>query len=229
MKQVLLITTVCSAICTSIYLLISSQHAPKKPQETKETENKESPKTIPASTRKRLLAWSILYASLIFVTQTGRTLIAPFLQSFVSTEEFYVGLFGSINFAGVAVIGLLTARLGDRWGKIDSILVCLLMYAVTVEVIMAFPNPAFLLFMAFFWGGAITYGALIASAIGAIAPEASRGRWISIPLSSSMIAAVIAPYVSGYLYESSPYLPFLVSLIAVIPVTTLALTKSFNE
>jgi hypothetical protein len=44
-----------------------------------------------------------------------------------------------------------------------------------------------------------------------------------------MIAAVIAPYVSGYLYENSPYLPFLVSLIAIIPATALALTKTFKE
>lgn len=232
MKQVLLITSFTSAVCTSIYLLIGSQHAPKKTKETKEekeTDNKESPKKISTSTRKRLLAWSVFYASLIFVTQTGRTLIAPFLQSFVSTEKFYVGLFGSINFAGVAIIGLLTARLGDRWSKIDSILICLLMYAITVEAILFFPNPFFLLFVAFFWGGAITYGALIASAIGTIAPETSRGKWISIPMSSSMIAAVIAPYVSGYLYESSPYLPFIVSLIAVIPVTILALMKTFKE
>ena len=48
-------------------------------------------------------------------------------------------------------------------------------------------------------------------------------------MSSSMIAAVIAPYVSGYLYESSPYLPFIVSLIAVIPVTVLALMQTFKE
>jgi len=226
MKQVLLITTVLAAVCTSMYLLIGSQHAPKK-SETKVIEK--SPKEISSSTRKRLLAWSILYASIIFATQTGRTLIAPFLNSFVSAEEFYVGLFGSVNFAGVAILGLLIARLGDRWSKIDGILICVLMYVVTVEAILFYPNPVFLLFVAFFWGGAITYGALIASAIGAMAPEASRGKWISIPMSSSMVAAVIAPYVSGYLYESSPYLPFVVSLFAAIPVVMLALTKPFEE
>jgi len=90
-------------------------------------------------------------------------------------------------------------------------------------------NSAFLLFVAFFWGGAITYGALINSVIGAIAPEASRAKWISIPMTASMTAAVVAPYLSGYLYEISPYMPFVVSLLATVPVVILALTKPFEE
>lgn len=229
MKQVLLITTVLAAVCTSIYLFIGSQHAPKKIKNKESKIIKKSAKKNSTSTRKRLLAWSVLYASIIFVTQTGRTLIAPFLNSFVSAQEFYVGLFGSVNFAGVAIIGLLIARLGDRWSKIEGILICILMYAVTAEAILFFPNPVFLLFVAFFWGGAVTYGALIASAIGAIAPEASRAKWISIPTTSAMIAAVIAPYLSGYLYQSSPYLPFIISLIAAIPVTLFALATLFKE
>jgi DHA1 family multidrug resistance protein-like MFS transporter len=229
MKQVLLITTVLAAVCTSIYLFIGSQHAPKKIENKESKIIEKSAKKNSTSSRKRLLAWSVLYASIIFVTQTGRTLIAPFLNSIVSAEEFYVGLFGSVNFAGVAIIGLLIARLGDRWSKIEGILMCILMYAVTAEAILFFPNPVFLLFVAFFWGGAVTYGALIASAIGAIAPEASRAKWISIPTTSAMIAAVIAPYLSGYLYQSSPYLPFIISLIAAIPVTLFALATLFKE
>jgi DHA1 family quinolone resistance protein-like MFS transporter len=226
MKRVLLITTMLAAVCTSVYLLIGSQHAPKK-TESKVTEK--SPEEISSPTRKSLLAWSVLYASIIFTMQTGRTLIAPFLSTFVSAQEFYVGLFGSVNFAGVAILGLLIARLADRWSKIDGVLICVLMYVVTVEAILFYPNPVFLLFVAFFWGGAVTYGALISSVIGVMAPEASRGKWISIPMSSSMVAAVIAPYVSGYLYESSPYMPFIVSLVAVIPVTLLGLTSLFKE
>jgi DHA1 family multidrug resistance protein-like MFS transporter len=229
MKQVLWITTVLAVVCTSIYLLISSQHAPEKTENKESKTVKKSPKRRSISTRKRLFVWSVLYSSVIFAMQTGRTLIAPYLNSFVSAQEFYVGLFGSVNFAGVAVIGLLIARLGDRWSKVEGILICILMYVTTVDAIMFFPNPLFLLFVAFFWGGATTYGALIASSIGAMAPETSRGKWISIPTSTAMIAAVIAPYLSGYLYDSSPYLPFIVSLIAAIPVTLFALTTIFKE
>jgi len=225
MKQVLLITTVFAAVCTSIYLFIGSQHAPKK------TENKENQpsRDISSSARKRLLAWSIFYALLVLTMQTSRTFMAPFLRDTVHAEEFYVGLFGSINFAGFAILGLLVSRLGDRWEKIDAILVCILMFALSTMAILFYPNPVFLLLVAFFWGGAIAYGALISSIIGAIAPEASRGKWISILMTSSMIAAVIAPYVGGYLYEISPYMPFFVALVVAFPVTVLALTKSFKE
>ena len=229
MKQVLLITTLFAAVCTSMYLFIGSQHPPKKKEKT---ENKGINQSLPeasSSTRKRLLAWSIFYAFIIFIMQTGRTFIAPFLKNVLHAEEFYVGLFGSVNFAGFAIIGLLIARLGERWKKIDGILVCILLYVVTAEAILFYPNLVFLLFVAFFWGGATAYGALIASAIGTIAPEASRGKWISIPMTSAMTAAVIAPYVGGYLYEISPYMPFIVSLFAAIPVVVFALTKYFEE
>jgi len=223
MKQVLLITTLFSAVCTSIYLFISSQHAPKK------TEHKSMPKEISSDIKKRLVAWSLLYAALLFAVQTARTLIAPFLATTISADRFYVGIFGSVNFAGTAFLGLLVARMGDRWGKIEGVLLCVLMHVLTVEAMLFVSNSAFLLFVAFFWGGAITYGALINSAIGAIAPEASRAKWISIPMTASMTAAVIAPYLSGYLYEISPYMPFVVSLFSIIPVILLALAKPFEE
>ncbi|MBX5327607.1 MAG: MFS transporter [Candidatus Bathyarchaeia archaeon] len=228
MKQVLLIATVFAAVCTSVYLFISSQHAPKK-TENKENQQPQPRREISSSARKRLLAWSIFYALLVFTMYVSRTFMAPFLRDTVHAEEFYIGLFGSINFAGFAILGLLVSRLGDRWEKIDAILVCVLMFALSTVAILFYPNPVFLLFVAFFWGGSIAYGALISSVIGAIAPETSRGRWISIPMSSSMVAAVIAPYVGGYLYEISPSIPFVVSLVVALPVTVLALTDLFKE
>jgi MFS family permease len=151
------------------------------------------------------------------------------LTAAISADRFYVGIFGSVNFAGTAFLGLLVARIGDRWGKIEGILLCVLMHVLTVEAMLFVSNSAFLLLVAFFWGGAITYGALINSAIGAIAPEASRAKWISIPMTASMMAAVVAPYLSGYLYEISPYMPFVISLFAAVPVILLALTKPFKE
>jgi MFS family permease len=226
MKQVLLITTLLSAICTSVYLFISSQHAPKK---TENRENREPAPKVSGSIKKRLLAWSVLYASLLFIMQTSRTFIAPFLTSVVQEDKFFVGLFGSVNFAGVAILGLSIARLSDRWGKVKAILVCVLLHALTTEAILFYHNSAFLLFTAFFWGGASAFGVLISAAVGAMAPETARARWISVPMTMGMTAAVVAPYFGGYLYEISAYLPFTVSLLGAVPVVALALTKPFEE
>jgi MFS family permease len=224
MKQVLLISTALAAVCTSIYLLISSQHPRRR--ETKETTD--SVQIVSSSVKRRLLAWSLFYAALILAMQTARTFIAPYLIDVMHETDSYVGLFGSINFAGVTALGLFIARMGDRWKKVDAILLCVLLHAVTTEAILFYPHPVFLLGVAFFWGGAGTFGALINSVIGSIAPEASRGKWMSIPMSSAMIAAVVAPYLGGYLYEVSPYMPFVVSLFAALPATVLALSKVFD-
>jgi len=126
------------------------------------------------------------------------------------------------------MLGLLIGMIGDKLGNIDGVLTCVLLHVLTTAAILFYPKPIFLLFMAFFWGGASAFGPLINSAIGAIAPETSRAKWMSIPTTSSMTGAVIAPYLGGYLFENS-LLPFAISLFATIPVTALALAKPFKE
>ncbi len=70
---------------------------------------------------------------------------------------------------------------------------------------------------------------LMGAVISPIAPETSRARWISVPLSASMFAAFLAPYLGGLLYESSPYNPFLVFIVATALLSVLGLTKLFDE
>ncbi len=78
-------------------------------------------------------------------------------------------------------------------------------------------------------GASYTIWSLIGAVMSPIAPEPSRARWISVPLSASMFAAFLAPYLGGLLYESSPYSPFLVFIVATALLSVLALTKLFDE
>jgi len=67
------------------------------------------------------------------------------------------------------------------------------------------------------------------AAVGSIAPEMSRGRWISVSQTITTLAAFIAPYLGGILYEASPYTPFYVVIVATLLLSLVAFTKPLKE
>ena len=70
---------------------------------------------------------------------------------------------------------------------------------------------------------------LMGASVGSIAPEASRGRWISLAQMSATLSATVAPYIGGVLYEQSSQVHFYV-VIAVLPLLSLlAFAKPFRE
>jgi len=65
--------------------------------------------------------------------------------------------------------------------------------------------------------------------VGSIAPGASRGRWMSVAQTISLLAAFFAPYLGGLLYDSSPYNPFIIAIVITPMLSVLALTKPLKE
>lgn len=154
----------------------------------------------------------------------GRTFVQTFLKEQVGLSEFYVGLFGSINFAGVTFIGIAMGRLGDKWRKSKAVSVCLLLYAVSMIPILFVKEPVTLMFTAFIYGGAIVMGSLISSYVGTVAPESKRGLWVSIPQTLSLTASFVAPYLGGYLYTQAPEYAFIASIVPMPFLILFALT-----
>jgi MFS family permease len=155
----------------------------------------------------------VFYTVTTFFTTIGRTFVQTFLTEQVLLSEFYIGVFGSLNFAGITFIGLTMGRLGDRWRKSYALGICVLLYALSMIPIMFVREPIFLMSAAFFYGGVVVIGSLISSYVGSIAPAHRRGFWVSIPQTFSLVAAFAAPYLGGYLYTQSPYSAFMVSIL----------------
>ncbi len=217
MQWVLRVSSVFCALATSVFLFLASQ----RPR----TSVSEIPLETDHSLHRthlwhRLLLWSLFYTITTFFLTIGRTFVQTFLTEEVLLSEFYIGVFGSMNFAGITFIGLAMGRLGDRWRKSSAVGVCVLLYALSMLPIMFVREPSFLLSAAFFYGGAVVIGSLIGSYIGGIAPVRRRGFWVSIPQTLSLLAAFAAPYLGGYLYTQSPYNAFIVS---IVPMPVLAL------
>lgn len=206
----LYLSTLLIVVSTCVFFFIDSQH----PLKNKAEGNSALVSTERRPLLRKMLLWSCFFALMTFFSSLARNFVPVFLSEQVSLSEFHVGLFGSVNFAGMTFVGIAMGRLGDRWRKSGAISICLLLFIVSMVPMLLVRNPTVLLLLAFAYGGSAVTGSLVGALVGTIAPEAKRGLWLSIPQSLSLLAAFAAPYLGGFLYTYSPYYAFIVSIIA---------------
>jgi len=209
------------ALCAGGLFFISSQHATTQPSKP--------PSSSASFKRKKMIAWSVFFAVIMFFIFLIRPFVPQILQDVFNLSEFQVGIFGSITFLGSAPLGVLLGRIGDKWKKGGAISACMILCCVSAGTLILFNNFFTLSLACFLMGTSFTIWALMGAVIGSIAPETFRARWISVPQATSMLAAFLAPYLGGLLYESSPYNPFLVFIAATSMLSVLALAKLFDE
>jgi DHA1 family tetracycline resistance protein-like MFS transporter len=220
-RWVFYLTFILYGTCTSILFLISSQGAA--------IQTSQLSSTATSFGRKKLLVWSAFFAVIIFFVLLVRPLVPQILRDEFHLTDSLVGVLGSITFLGSGVLGIYLGRIGDKWKKAGAISVCMILCSVSAIILVLFNNFFALSLASFLMGASYTILSLIGAVISPIAPETSRARWISVPLSASMFAAFLAPYLGGLLYDSSPYNPFLVFIVATALLSVLALTKLFDE
>ena len=221
MQWLLRLSGLLCAVATCIFLFLRSQNPRKKETETPKKKLHDSGER---QLWRLMMIWAVFYTATTFFMTVGRTFVPTFLSEQVKLNDFYVGLFGSINFAGTTFIGIAVGRLGDKWRKQRAISVCLLLYIASMIPLLLIKEPAVIMPSAFLYGGAIVTGSIVSSYVGTIAPENKRGVWVSIPQMLSLIAAFVAPYLGGYLYAQSPVYAFLVSVIPMPILVLSALT-----
>ena len=220
-QWVFYLTFISYGMCTSILFLISSQGVA--------THTSQLSSTATSFGRKKLLVWSAFFAMIMFFVLLVRPLVPQILRDEFHLTDSLVGILGSITFLGSGVLGIYLGRIGDKWKKAGAISVCMILCSVSAIILVLFNNFFALSLASFLMGASYTILSLIGAVISPIAPETSRARWISVPLSASMFAAFLAPYLGGLLYDSSHYTPFLVFIVATALLSVLALTKLFDE
>lgn len=229
MRQVLWVSTVLSAVSTGVFFFLHSQH-PRKEETRVETEPPHAPiekrfwRKILLALRapeekgllRKILVWSALLTVSSFFISIGRPFVQTFLNESVKMTEVQIGLFGSINYAGITFIGVAMGRAGDKWKKSWAIGVCLLLYFASIIPLLLITETTTLMFVAFLLGGSAVSAQLVYSFVGTIAPTAKRGLWLSIPQTFSLAASFAAPYLGGYLYTLSPTYAFITS-VSIMP------------
>jgi MFS family permease len=229
MRWVLWVSTVLSAISTGVFFFLRSQH-PRKEEARTESKPLQTPnergfwrKIVLAfhapeekGLLRKILVWSAFLTISSFFISIGRPFVQTFLNESLKMNEVQIGLFGSVNFAGITIIGVAMGRAGDKWRKSWAMGICLLLYFASIIPLLLTREITTLLFIAFLLGGSAISAQLVYSFVGTIAPKAKRGLWVSIPQTFSLAASFAAPYLGGYLYTLSPTYAFITS-VSIMP------------
>lgn len=209
------------ALCACGIFFISSQRVRTQFSEL-------SSSTAPVK-RKKIIVWSVFFAVIMFFMFLIRPFVPQILDDEYNLSKFHIGVLGSITFLGSAPLAIILGRIGDKWKKAGAISVCMILSCISIVTLVSFNNFFTLSLACFLLGASFTTWSLIGAVVGSFAPETLRARWISFPLSASMLAAVLAPYLGGLLYEAWRYAPFLVFIVATVLLSVLALAKLFEE
>jgi len=178
---------------------------------------------------EKIVLLSLFFAAVFFFLSLVRPLVVQLFQDMYKLESFHIGVLGSISFLGSAFFSIGLGKAGDKFGKMVATTIALLVGALSFGLFIWFNNFYALTIASFLNGASYMLWSLMGASVGSITPEASRGRWISVSQMSATMAASIAPYIGGVIYEWSPFTPFYI-VIGVSPLLSLiALTKPFKE
>ena len=213
------------ALASLTLFFIRSQRASQSTQQTSE-ERRSFFKLLRTG---KLLRLSVFFASIMFVLMMFRPFVAQFLADVYRYGDFEIGIFGSVAFLSSAVLGVLLGRLGDRSRKSYALALSMILCSLSLVPLLLFANFYILIAAFFIAGGSYVTWSLMSAIVGPLAPESCRARWVSIPQTVSMFSSIVAPYVGGFLYDVSPYYPFMVGIVAALVFALLASTRLLDE
>jgi len=213
------------ALASLTLLFIRSQRASQSTQQTSE----ERTSFFKLLRTGKLLRLTVFFASIMFVLMMFRPFVAQFLADVYRYGDFGIGVLGSVAFFSSAILGVLLGKLGDRSRKSYALAVSMILCSLSLVPLLLFANFYILIAAFFIAGGSYVTWSLMSAIIGPLAPESCRARWVSIPQTVSMFSSIVAPYVGGFLYDVSPYYPFMVGIVATLVFALLASTRFLDE
>ncbi len=187
----------------------------KSQKETTERkfEIKDEEKTL---NRRSIITWALFFALIMFLNVLARPFIPTFLEDAYGFRTFLIGIFGSLTFAGSALLGVLIGRVSDKLGNEVAVAACLALTAISLTLLQLTHNILLLVPVFFMIGTTYTPWPLMNAKISSLLPERLRGRWIAVSQTLSMSAAFVAPYIGGSLYTVSPNIPFIITVVGAV-------------
>jgi len=169
---------------------------------------------------------SLLVAFIYLVIYLGWPLTPNFLQEVRGLELSLIGTLATAQSLGAVCLAIFLGRVSrGAWGVVAAALLIWASYGL----LFLFPFP-FAIACAYFLRGSFSALASLSSAqVGKILEGPSMGLGFGLFATLRSLALVPGPYIAGYLYTMRPDLPFLASIVsipAVILLTTIVLRRS---
>jgi len=223
MRGVFFLSFILYSVATGVLFFIQSQRVEKPLRSQTE------PLSSNSSHEKKIVLLSVFFAAVFFFLSLVRPLVVQFFQDEYLLDDLRIGVLGSIGFLGAALFSIGLGKAGDKLGKMIAAAIALLVATFSFALFISAKDFSVLAFASFLYGASYMLWSLMGACVGAITPEESRGRWISVSQMLATTAASIAPFIGGVLYESWHSIPFYI-IIGVSPILSLiALTKPFKE
>lgn len=210
MRVVFYLAFVCYLVATLILMFIKSQRVGKLNAQQPESHCEDE------KLRKHrvLIFWIIFFAMIMFFNVLVRPFIPTFLKDVYGLDSFLIGILGSSTFAGSAFLGILIGRVGDKRGRELAVAICLGLTTISLTLLESTGSFLLLVFIFFMTGTTYTPWALMNATVSSLSPENLRVRWVATSQTVSMLAAFLAPYIGGVLYENSPNAPITITIVA---------------
>ena len=177
---------------------------------------------------RRLLGYAAFFAALMFVLSMFRPFVPKFVSDIYKSNDFTIGVLGSITFASSAVIGILLGRLGDKSSKKHALALTLILNSIALPLLVLSGNFGVLVLSFILISGSYMTFSLMNAIVGPLAPESCRAHWVAVPQVVAMFASFLAPYVGGFLYAYSPQYPFIIAMIAM-PLLAFVVVRFFKK
>jgi len=220
MKLVFYLSFALYTLATVFVLFVGSQHAATP---------SEQPSASSAPFRKKkLLVWISFFAAIFFVLILFRPSVTQFLHDEYALADVRIGILGSVTYLGSAILLVVLGKLGDKWKKAGAIFISLLLTAISISILTSFTAFPILALASFLMGASYVIWSLMSAVVGSLTPRATRGRWMAVAQTASLLAAFPAPYIGGVLYQASPYNPFIATIIATPILAVIALIIALN-
>jgi MFS family permease len=151
--------------------------------------------------------------------------IVPYLTDLGISRSFAagaLGLIGGISISGRIGMGILSEKIGWKWGLFLCCLICSLMLFWLIRVRAPWMLLVFTLAYGFFYGGKITN---IPGLIGSFFGTRSLGEIIGIIHAIPLTGGFVGPVLGGYIFDrSGSYrLAFLIAALAFLTSSILTL------
>lgn len=159
------------------------------------------------------------FAILTFLTMAALYLPQPLTSNFLQNQQGYdsstIGMLGAFGSLGNAVITLSLGSLQPRMGLFIGQILVALFAALFLQ-----GNTPFVFGLGyFFFGGYRLCRAMVLAYARPLVNPAETGIAFGILETANAVAVIIAPVLAGIFYTQSPTLPYLVALIAIIPIS----------
>ncbi len=156
-------------------------------------------------------------------------LISQFMDGVYHQSIFNLGFFATLTASGWVFFSLLFGKIGYKGSKMTATTASMVLCSLALIILTLSNNFPLLCTASFLYGASNSIVFFISGIMASSAPQQSIGKWTAITQASITLAGIGAPILGGILYQASPLLAFIPSIIALFILAIIGAVIGFKR